>query len=48
MMLSYLFTYAKPFGKIARPLRAYLEAEQRPDMSPKVNYLQLVGYCGNM
>ena len=35
-MLSYLFTYIKPFGKITRPLRVYLEAEQRPDMSPKV------------
>jgi len=35
-MLSYLFTYNKPFGKIIRPLRAYLEAGLRPDMSPKV------------
>ena len=39
MMLSYMFTYAKPFGKIIRPLRAYLEAGQRPDVSPKVCYL---------
>lgn len=40
----YLFTYIKPFGKITRPLRAYLEAEQRPDMSPKVRITYLVTY----
>ena len=36
MLLFYLFTFIKPFGKISRPLRAYLEAELRPEMLLKV------------
>ena len=39
MLLYYLFTFTKPFGKISRPLRAYLEAEQRPEMLIKVLWI---------
>ena len=36
MLLFHLFTFIQPFGKISRPLRAYLKAEMRPEMLPKV------------